>query len=181
MGDEAAEAIITPLIPVFIIAGILITIISVFLTYGEYNLVVFRQGVFRSIKKSMTLVIFHFGETLLITLLISLIFIRAVVNVILIIIVPGFVAFLFSHFIAFVPFPILLSVGGIFVLIGFYFIARITGTLTAFITAVWTLTFIELESRKEYAIVPGQSDLFGEDDNSSLDLPVKHTDGNSQK
>ena len=52
--------------------GIFLSILSLFMTYGEYDLVIKKNGVFTSIRNSMTLVTFHLGETLLILSLIHI-------------------------------------------------------------------------------------------------------------
>lgn len=164
--DRAAE-ILEPLWWVLLFVLVIVGIISVFLTYGEYSLVVYRTGVLKSIRKSITLVIFHLGETVLIMLLVSLIFLRAVINLVLIFLIPAFVGYLIVHFSTFMPFNILVAIGGIVTIVIFYFTARITGALYAFTTAVWTLTYLELEARKEYAILPGQEEQFDKDDDDS--------------
>lgn len=144
--------------PFILFFGFFIGIISLGLTYGQYNLVIHRDPIFKSIRKSLALVMFHFSETLLITILISLITIRTLINIILVIIVPsvimsaiGYLSYKLSPLIAF-------SLGGTLALICLYLAAKLSGALKVLITGVWTLTFLELDKQKAYKILKDEDD-----------------------
>lgn len=150
--------ILSSFYPILIVAAILIAVISVFLTYGEYNLVIHRAGIFKSIKRSITLVIFHMSETILITVLVVLITIRALINILLIFLVPGIIVVLVEYLSLKVSLTISISIGAFIAVAIFWFAVKIAGTLNAFTTAVWTLTFLELDQRKEHKVLTSEED-----------------------
>jgi len=142
------------LIPILIFVAIL----SLFMTYGEYDLIIHKRGVFKSIRNSINLVIFHLSETLLMTTLLLLITIRTILNIVLIFVVPALVASLISYLSINISMALAIGVGSTVALIIFWFSVKISGALHIFTTALWTMTYLDLDSRKDHKILATEKD-----------------------
>ncbi|OGC81989.1 MAG: hypothetical protein A2788_01540 [Candidatus Abawacabacteria bacterium RIFCSPHIGHO2_01_FULL_46_8] len=140
----------TPLI-IFIL--LVIFLISIALIYSRYNIVLHHGEVFKSIIKSLTLVTFYLGETMILLALVLLIGIRTIINFVLVFAVPvGFVAllsYLVQSLALWLSLLIAIGVG----LVVFIFVVRIAAALQIFVTAVWTIAFLELSSRKDHLLL----------------------------
>lgn len=152
------STLIGDFMPVIVIIGILITITTIFLTYADYHLVIHKAQVIDSIKKSTTLVLFHFQETLLISVLLLLMVVRALLNMLLIFALPAIAVYIISFTQLILPATIALAVALTFIVILFIWSVIISGTLTVFTTAVWTISFMELEKKKEHKILQSEPD-----------------------
>lgn len=152
------STLIGDFMPVIVIIAILITITTIFLTYADYHLVIHKAQVIDSIKKSTTLVLFHFQETLLISVLLLLMVVRALLNMLLIFALPAIAVYIISFTQLILPATIALAVALTFIVIIFIWSVIISGTLTVFTTAVWTLSFMELEKKKEHKILQSEPD-----------------------
>lgn len=137
------------LMPVFIFVLIVGLIMGLLFTYAELYIVVDRVKVFRSMRRSSSLVLDHWQHTLLVLLLLFIIGLRIVINTILVLVIPilivaglGLAASLalgaYSYLIA-----------GIVALIGLYLAGYLGGNLSVFSNAVWTFTFLELTQAEE--------------------------------
>lgn len=152
------STLISDFAPVLIIIGILVTIATIFLNYADYHLVIHKAPVIDSIKKSATLVLFHFQETLLISVLLVLMVIRTLLNMLLIFALPAIAVYIITFTQILLPENIALAVALTFVILIFIWSVIISGTLMVFTTAVWTLTFLELEKKKEHKILQSEPD-----------------------
>ncbi len=152
------STLISDFMPVIVIIGILVTITTIFLTYADYHLVIHKSQVIESIKKSATLVLFHFQETLLISVLLLLMVIRALLNMLLIFALPAIAVYIISFTQKLLPDTIALAVALTFIVVIFIWSVIISGTLLVFTTAVWTISFMELEKKKEHKILQSEPD-----------------------
>jgi hypothetical protein len=152
------STLISDFMPVIVIIGILVTISTIFLTYADYHLVIHKSQVIESIKKSATLVLFHFQETLLISVLLLLMVIRALLNMLLIFALPAIAVYIISFTQKLLPDTIALAVALTFIVVIFIWSVIISGTLLVFTTAVWTISFMELEKKKEHKILQSEPD-----------------------
>ncbi len=144
--------------PLLIFLAIVISITTLLLTYADYHLVIHKSSIFESIQKSITLVIFHFRETLLISVLILLVAIKTILNVLLIFAIPAIAVYVVAFTQIFLPPTLALAIGITFAVMLFYWAVVIVGTLLVFTTAVWTLTFLELEKKQEHKILKNEPD-----------------------
>lgn len=142
----------------FVFLGVFIAIISFLLTYAQYHLVIRKAGIIASIKKSITLVTFHFGETFFVALLVGLITVRALINLILVFLIPLLVYYFISFATALVSFNIALAIGSTLGLVLFWFAARISGVLMVFTTAVWTLMYLHLDELKADVVLEDEEE-----------------------
>ncbi len=152
------NTIISDFAPLLIFIGVLVTIATIFLNYADYHLVIHKSSVVESIKKSTTLVLFHFQETLLISVLLLLMVVRTLLNMLLIFALPAIAVYIITFTQILLPATIALAVALTFVVLIFIWSVIISGTLTVFTTAVWTLTFLELEKKKEHKILQSEPD-----------------------
>src|SRR3972149_3539937 len=153
------NTIVQDLSPLLIFLAIVIAVTTLLLTYADYHLVIYKSSVFESIRKSVTLVIFHFRETLLMSVLILLVAIKTILNVLLIFAIPALAVYVVTFTQLFLPATIALAIGITFAVMLFYWAVVIVGTLLVFTTAVWTLTFMELEKKQEHKILKNEPDI----------------------
>lgn len=153
------NTIIQDFMPFIIIFGIIILFTTVFLNYADYHLVIHKSTVVDSIRKSTLLVVFHFQETLLITLLIILMIIRTLLNLLLIFGLPAIAVYIATFTQVILPQTAAIAVAVTFVVLVFIWSVIISGTLTVFTNAVWTLTFLELEKKQEHKILMSEPDV----------------------
>ncbi|MBI4835674.1 MAG: hypothetical protein HY817_00270 [Candidatus Abawacabacteria bacterium] len=153
------NTIIQDFMPLLIIFGVIITLTTILLNYADYHLVIHKSSVIDSIRKSSLLVVFHLQETLLITLLLILMVIRTLLNLLLIFGLPAIAVYIATFTQVLLPYTAALAVAATFVILLFIWSVIISGTLTVFTTAVWTLTFLELEKKQEHKILMSEPDL----------------------
>ncbi len=145
LGTKAAEL----LMPVFGLITIIGIILGLLFTYAELYIIVDREGVFKSMKRSAGLVVTHWQHTVLIFILLVLIGLRIIINMILILVIPillfSAVGLVASYALGVIGYVIASVVGIIGLLVSGY----LGGTLSVFTNAVWTFTFLELTDREE--------------------------------
>ncbi len=132
---------------VFLIVIGIISIVADFLfTYAKYYIVIDDLGVFAALGKSTKLVINNFESVALIFLMLFLIGLRIIVNIVLILIIPGLIVLIAGFFAS-----IALNITGYVIsavigLVGIYLSGYLGGVVSVFAHAVWTLTFLKLTS-----------------------------------
>lgn len=131
-------------IPVFSIAILICLVLAVFLTYAPFYIVIDNDGVFTSIHKSVNLVANHIEETLLLTVLMIIISLRIVFQILFVFIIPA-AAFTIFYLFMLAKMPQLAwIIGGLVGGIGLIVSSYLTGLITVFSTAVWTISFLKL-------------------------------------
>jgi hypothetical protein len=85
--------------------------------------------------------------------------IRTLLNLLLIFGLPAIAVYIITFTQVLLPQTAAMAVAGTFVILIFFWSVIITGTLTVFTTAVWTLTFLELEKKQEHKILMSEPDL----------------------
>ena len=116
--------------------------------YAQNFIVLENSSLIGALGGSAKLVVSNFGKTLLMWLLMLLISIRVIINVILVFLIPLFLAFVTNFFVS----TIALTLGIILAVIaGFTVIsiaAYLGGVLHVFTTAAWTITFLDLDHQR---------------------------------
>lgn len=145
LGLEALKFML-PILGLLIIIGI---VIGLLFTYAELFIVIDKEGVFKSMRSSTSLVVDHWQHTLLILILLLIIGLRVILNIIMVVVIPlliflgvGLAASVAVSYVGY-------AIGGVIALIGLYLSGYLGGTLTVFSTAVWTFTFLELTEEGE--------------------------------
>ncbi|MFH0834437.1 MAG: hypothetical protein V2A63_03545 [Patescibacteria group bacterium] len=116
--------------------------------YSQNFIILEHRGIIGAISGSAKLVISNFGQTFLMWLLMLLISIRVIINVILVFLIPAFVAFVANFFVSKVVLAfgiILATIAGLIVLC---IAAYLGGVLHVFTQAAWTITFLELDCQR---------------------------------
>ncbi len=135
---------------IFLLAFLFVVsfILSFLFIYAQNFIVLENRDLIPAFMGSAKLVVSNLRKTFLMWLLILLISIRVVVNVILIFLIPTFVAFVANFFVS----TIAITIGIILaILVGFVVIslaAYLAGVLHIFTTAAWTLTFLNLDHHR---------------------------------
>ncbi|MBI3332234.1 hypothetical protein HYZ99_04770 [Candidatus Peregrinibacteria bacterium] len=124
-----------------------------FFSFAEEAVVIRKQGIFEAIGKSFKLIVSHLSHIMFLLILLFVITLRIIFNVAVVIVVPALVigiAFLLTMFLPTVwSYGIAAVLGVILIFIASYFFAY----LHAFKQTVWTLTYMELSSRKELDVI----------------------------
>lgn len=130
-------------IPILLIAGVGV-ILSLLFTYTDYFIVIDEEEVFKSISRSVNLVMNHWQHTILMMILMVIIGIRILLNILIILAVPAIIIFSAGVVAALgietVGIYIGAALGGITLLFAAYFAAIIN----IFANSVWTITFLNL-------------------------------------
>lgn len=130
-------------IPILLIAVVGV-ILSLLFTYTDYFIVIDEEDVFKSISRSVNLVINHWQHTILMMILMVIIGIRILLNILIILAVPAIIIFSAGIVAALglekIGIYIGATLGGITLLFAAYFAAIIS----IFANSVWTITFLSL-------------------------------------
>ena len=138
------------ILPLFLFIATVGLIVSFLFTYSEYFIILKDHRVIESMKESSILVLSNLRKTFLIFILIMLIGVRAILNVILILLIPfgvvlitGYLATTYLHLIGI----ILSSIFGIGILI---VSSYLMGLFNVFATAVWVFTYAALTEKSQH-------------------------------
>lgn len=137
------------LLPIFIIFMIVGFILTLLFTYADLYIIIDGEGVMSSIVKSAKIVILHWQKTFLISALMMIIGLRIILQILLLILVPGAVLIATAYFATVTLAQIGLVIGIILAIGILFFAAYLGGVVDVFAYAVWTYTFLELTSEKE--------------------------------
>lgn len=145
LGPEAAGGLM-PIIIVFFIAGIVLTLLF---TYTEFYIVIDGRRMIESVAKSSGLVIMHLEKTLLLAILMLIIGIRVIIQVLFVLLIPA-IMIAIVYFIAAGTIPIFaMVIAGIVGLVLLYIASYLSATIHVFAATVWTFTFLELTHEEE--------------------------------
>ncbi|MBI5412113.1 hypothetical protein HZA43_02955 [Candidatus Peregrinibacteria bacterium] len=138
------ESIFFVILPFLLFVSFVGFILSILFTYSDFYIVLHNKPLIKSISGSCVLVLANLRHTLLISILVVLIGIRAILNVLLVLMIPMLIVVLTSYFAT-----IQLAVVGIIlsVIIGLslsILAAYLLGLFHVFTTTVWVLTFKQL-------------------------------------
>jgi len=140
------EALLVPLILMMCISLLL----TLFFTYSEYFMVIDKRKVFASMKASTLLVIKNWEHTLLILLLMAIIGIRILVNVLIVLIIPGVIIGIVAIFVYSAALMKLgVIVGGLFGIAALYFASYFNAILDVWAKSIWVYSFLELTTQQE--------------------------------
>jgi len=143
---------------VFLVAGLFMLFFSVLLVYARYSVIIERGKVFRSIRRSMTLVAFYLSETFLLLMIVGFFVILVGLYTVLYFAFPAFIVFILQFLMQRFAESVAWWIGGTVALFMFYIFAKLVGFVRVFLDALWTLTFMELSARKEHKLVDGDED-----------------------
>ncbi len=136
-------------LPVFILLLVISFILTLLFTYTDFFIVIDDLGVFKSMKKSVKLVVMNWKHTVLITILMLIIGIRVIIQAVLVLLVPSLIV-LITGYITTIALPVTsVIIGGIFGFVALLVAAYLNGIVDIFSYTVWTYTFLELSSEKE--------------------------------
>lgn len=140
------EALIVPLI-LMVCVSLLLTL---FFTYSEYFMVIDKKKVFSSMKASTLLVIKHWQHTFLILILMVIIGLRILVNVLIVLIIPGVIIGIVAIFVYSTALMKLgVIVGGLVGLFALYAASYFNAILDVWAKTIWVYLFLELTTQKE--------------------------------
>lgn len=130
----------------FLIFLFLVTLcFSLLFVYAQQFIILEKRNLTRAFMGSVKLTIGNFGKTFLVWTLVLLISIRVFINIILIFLIPVFIAAVTNFFVSSLLMWLGIVLGVIFGLMVFGLAAYLTGVLHVFTTAAWTLTFLSLD------------------------------------
>lgn len=144
LGWDALKAL-TPVLIIFTIVGILLTLLF---TYTEFFIVIDDRKVFASIVKSCRLVITHLEATILLSILMLIIGIRILLQIFFVLLIPGIIAGSIYLFASSAYSLIGIIVGGALGLILLYIASYLSAIVHVFAATVWTFTFLEFTSEE---------------------------------
>lgn len=128
-------------------------ILQLLSAFAEECIVIHKQGPFHAIGRSIKLIISHIGHIVFLLILMFVISLRIIINIIMILLIPGIVmgiGLLLAQFLSpVISYSIGAVVGITLVAVASYFFAY----LTVFKQTVWTITYLELSSLKDLDII----------------------------
>lgn len=132
---------------------LLTNLLKFLFSFADQAVVVKKMGIFAAISRSLKLVISNLGQIMFLILLLIVISIRIVINAAVVVVVPAIMVavmllltLVFSKVLSMIIAGV---IGAGLVLLVSYFLAY----LNAFKLAVWTITFIEFDSRKDLDVI----------------------------
>lgn len=128
-------------LPILLFVVMVGLIISFLFTYAEYFIVMDGKGLMASIKESTILVLANLRKTFLIFVLMILISARIILNVILVLLIPGLIILLGGYVATTFWSVVGLIVIGILSLVVLVVSSYLLGLFRVFTTAVWVLTY----------------------------------------
>lgn len=137
------------LLPIFIIFMVIGFILTLLFTYADLFIIIDGEGVMSSVVKSAKIVTLHWQKTFLITALMMIIGARIILQILLLILIPGAVLVAAAYFATLGLAQIGMVVGIFLAVAALLFAAYLGGVVDVFSYAVWTYTFLELTSEKE--------------------------------
>lgn len=126
------------------IAALLSVVLSFLFIYTKYYIVIDDLNVFQAIGKSTNLVIDNWHSTILMLLILFFIGLRILLNIILILIIPGAIFLIGGLFASLALNIVGYVIAGIIGLAGLFLAGYLGGFLSIFTHSVWTFTFLEL-------------------------------------
>lgn len=140
------RALLIPLILMLCISMLL----TLFFTYTEYFIVIDRKKVFASMKASTLTVIKHWQHTFLILILMAIIGLRILVNVLIVLLVPGIIIGIVAIFVySAALMKVGVVVGGLVGLVALYFASYFNAILDVWAKTIWVYSFLELTTTEE--------------------------------
>ena len=139
------DSLFTLLWPFFVGYTLIALLISTFLSFAPYFIVLEKMGLSQALKKSLALVFLNFGRTLAILLLMFLVNFRILINVLIILGVPLGIMVAITYFASSTAIIISIILG--VVLLGFT--AYLTALVEVFSTAVWTEVFMTMRAEQK--------------------------------
>lgn len=125
-----------------------VLIVNVFLklgiSYSDYETVIHKTPVLKSIKNSFSIVIFNLKETIFIALIVGLILLRAILNLLLIFIVPAFLIWISTKIIGIGLSTLAIALIVLMSLFIYYYMVKFASMFEVFITAIWIFSYHEL-------------------------------------
>lgn len=137
------------LIPIFILLMVLGFIMTLLFTYADLFIIIDDQGVMSAIAKSAKIVVVHWQRTFLITILMAIITARIILQILLLLLIPGMIL-LAAGYIATVTLQTIGIIIGVGIgAVALFFAAYLNAVIEIFAYAVYTYTFLDLTSEKE--------------------------------
>jgi hypothetical protein len=141
------------MIAVVILLWIIASLFHFFASFAEEAIVIRKKGVFGGVSESFKLIISHLSHIMFVLILLFVITLRVIINAVMVLLIPAIaigVALLLALFLSpFASYMIASIVGVLLILGASYFFAY----LHVFKQTVWTLTYMELSSRKELDVI----------------------------
>lgn len=137
------------LLPLFIVLFVVGFIFTLLFTYADLFIIIDREGVASSLAKSAKIVVLHWQQTFLITLLMLIIGARIILQIILLLLVPGIFLVVGAYLATVTLATIGLVVGIVLGAVALFFASYLAGIVEIFSYAVWTYTFLALTEEKE--------------------------------
>lgn len=120
-----------------------------FASFAEEDIVLRKRGVFAAVGTSFKLILSHLGHIMFIILLLLVISVRILINAVLVFLLPAIaigIGLLLTTFLSAETSTVIAAVIGLFLLV---FVSYFFAYLHVFKQTVWTLTYLELSSRKD--------------------------------
>lgn len=136
-------------LPILLFIATVGLIASFLFTYSEYFIVLQDKKLIESISESAILVLANFRKTLLILILMILIGARAILNVILVLLIPMGMVFMGGYLATQVFNALGFIIVGLIVLTVLALASYLMGLFNVFATAVWVFTYAELTEKNE--------------------------------
>lgn len=148
----AGDFILLPL-GVLCFLWIFSVVLKLISSFAEEGIVIDKLGVFAAIAKSIKLIISHLGHVVFLLILLFVISLRIVINVLMILIIPGIVIGIGLLLAQFLPHILSFTISSLFGLVGVGVASYFFAYLTIFKQTVWTITYLELSKQKDLDII----------------------------
>lgn len=128
-------------------------VLRFFFSFAEEGVVIEKFGIFKSIGKSLKLIISHLGRVMFLILLLIVISLRIALNLVMIILLPAMVIGLGLLLTLILSPAISYSIAGVLGVVLIFVASYFLAYLHTFKQNVWTITYLELMKEKELDII----------------------------
>ncbi len=161
--------LLTPFLIFFLLIGV---VMLFFFAFTSQFIVLEKDSFALSIKNSIKMVIRNIGTTFSLFLIFILIELRVILNIAVILFIPIAVIFISGIFNTLLSMEtVAIIIAGIVVLILLVLTAYITGTLSVFANAIWTLAYLEFKKEEQEDEIVKTPPSQAEEDQESPDSP----------
>lgn len=130
----------------FLVVGFILTL---FFTYSQFYIVIDKKGVFQSMMASGGLVVRQWQHTLFMLFLMVLIWLRIIINMLIVLLIPAIIAGSIALFATFTMAQVGIVVGVLLGSVALFFASYFLGVFHVFANSVWTFTFLELTNEDQ--------------------------------
>lgn len=148
-----ADGFEIPSIIILVSFFLLSNLLKFFASFAEEAIVIRKVGMFRAVGQSFKLIVSYLSHVMFLLLLLIIISIRIAINAVTILFIPGIAIGLGLLLPLFLPSSLSYAIATIATIITVVFVSYLLTYLHVFKQTVWTITYLELSTKKDLDVI----------------------------